>query len=90
MMSGVREWLAARHYSYVTNVVKDVTGYQMYFADHTGDPDTANCFINANAEKNLLTLIALLEPQAEDGDERRAAPEWQDAVALGLFPPQLL
>ena len=88
MMSGVREWLAARNYSYVTNVVKDVTGYQMYFADHTGDPDTANCFINANAEKNLLTLIALLEPQAEDGDEemnRRWVAEKNDKSALGFF-----
>ena len=88
MMSGVREWLAARHYSYVTNVVKDVTGYQMYFADHTGDPDTANCFINANSEKNLLTLIALLEPQAEDGDEemnRRWMADKNDKSALGFF-----
>ena len=78
MMSGVREWLAARHYSYVTNVVKDVTGYQMYFADHTGDPDTANCFINANSEKNLASYL-------EEHMSPSPAGEAGEAAASGEF-----
>jgi hypothetical protein len=88
MMGGVREWLAARNYAYVTNIVGGVTGCSLYFADHPGDGACANCFINANNEKSTLTLLALLQPQADEGDED-ANKAWvadrNDQAAIGFF-----
>ncbi len=72
MMGAVIRWSSERHYSFVTNSIKDGLTLAAIFFENPGKEPTCCCLFASNPEHNTLTMTAWISPAIPAGMETAA------------------